>query len=340
MRLCITGGGTGGHLAIAAALAQAARDMGIETVFIGSTSGQDQKYFKDSPLFDETYFLSTSGVVNKRGVAKVRALLNIFKAGLQAARILKRKKIDATISVGGFSAAPASFATLLLGKALFIHEQNARTGRLNELLRPFCKGFFSSYDADSPVKEYPVMDIFFELARTRKEVKSVIFLGGSQGAHAINELALKTAPYLSEHGIHIIHQSGEREYERVAKAYETMGINAEHFAFSKELAHKMHKADLAISRSGASTLWELAANGLPALFIPYPYAAGDHQFYNAKFLADEGLAWIKRESEDPQKGLMRLLDMDLQKISEALRKKSARGAARKILMHIQKVLQK
>lgn len=334
MRLCITGGGTGGHLAIAKALAEAANTMGIECIYIGSTSGQDRKYFEHSPLFGKKFFLNTTGVVNKRGLGRLKALFLVFKAFLSSVRILKREKVDAVFSVGGFSAAPASFAAIALGKPLFIHEQNAKTGHLNALLRKHAAGFFSSYDKNSPVTAYPVADRFFDQARRRERIETVIFLGGSQGARAINDLALEVAPELVKKGIRIIHQAGERDFERVKKAYADMDIDAEIYGFTNDLDALMQRADLAVSRAGASTLWELAANALPALFIPYPYAAGDHQYYNAKYLVDNDLAWLRRESENPKELLMQILDEDLSQKSEALMRLSRKGAAKEILEHI------
>ena len=340
MKLCITGGGTGGHLAIAKAVAEAAATMNIECIYIGSTSGQDRKYFEHSPLFGKKFFLETTGVVNKRGFGKIKALFLVFKAFLRSMRILKKEKVDAVFSVGGFSAAPASFAAIVLRIPLFIHEQNAKTGRLNALLRKYAAGFFSSYDTHSPVAAYPIGDRFFDKARKRERIKTVIFLGGSQGARAINDLALEVAPELVKKGIHIIHQTGERDFERIKKSYADMGIDAEVYGFTPHLDTLMQRADLAISRAGASTLWELTANGLPALFIPYPYAAGDHQYYNAKYLVENGLAWLRRESEDPKKLLLQILDDDLRKKSEALMQLSKTGAAKEILEYMLNKVQK
>jgi len=207
MKIVITGGGTGGHLAIARSLRDAALKAGHSCLFIGSTSGQDEAWFKDDKYFESVHFLQTSGVVNKRGLHKLFAVWLSFKAMLQALSLVKQA--DCVISVGGFSAAPASFAAVLLRRPYFIHEQNAAIGRLNRLLRPFSKAFFSSYEPSSPVKDYPVRASFFKEARIRSSVKTVIFLGGSQGARFINDLAVKIAPVLKEKGIKIIHQAGK-----------------------------------------------------------------------------------------------------------------------------------
>ncbi len=335
MNFCITGGGTGGHLAIAKTIAKESQKMDIKTIFIGSTSGQDKDYFEDSSLFQNKYFLKTTGIVNKKGIKKIVALFDIFKAFLHVKKILKQQKIDLVFSVGGFSAAPASFAALWLGIPLAIHEQNAHTGTLNRLLKKYATFFFSSYDDTSPVKSYPVDTIFFETSRIRKQIQTVIFLGGSQGASYINELALKIAPTLQKKKIHIIHQTGKREYEKIKKEYKKLGINAQVYDFTNQLPQLMHKADLAISRSGASTLWELTANALPALFIPYPYAANDHQYYNALFLEKQNLAWIQRQTQNPKQKLLEILETDLEQKSKTLQTLVKKNAAKQIIHYIQ-----
>ncbi len=338
MRFCITGGGTGGHLMIAEALVEAAAQEGHEAIFIGSTSGQDRKYFESHSSFSHVYFLETTGVVNQKGFKKVKALWLVLKAFFTSRGILKRHKIGAVYSVGGFSAAPASFAALSRRIPLFIHEQNAVEGRLNSLLKPYAARFISAYDEDSPIKGYPVKDEFFKSARVREHIKTIIFLGGSQGAKAINDLALSVASELQSRGINIIHQAGERDYDRVKKSYKDMGIDAEVYAFTKEMPSLMSKADLAVSRSGASTLWELCANGLPALFIPFPHAASDHQYHNARFIVQNEMGWCEREGEGLREKLLLLLDEDISKKSSALMEHSNKDVAKMMILDAYRVV--
>lgn len=338
MTILITGGGTGGHLAIAKSLRDAAIRAGHTAVFIGSMSGQDRGWFEDDTLFRSVHFLQTSGIVNKKGLAKVGALVRSLKATFTA--LLLVKNADCVISVGGFSAGPASFAAVLLRKPLYIHEQNATPGRLNRVLRPFSKAFYSSYEAASLLKDYPVRESFFEGARLRKRVKTVIFLGGSQGARFINELALKIAPTLQERGIKIIHQAGKSELEDVKEAYRSLGIAAEIFDFRTDIDLLMRESDLAVSRSGASTLWELCASGLPALYVPYPYAAGDHQFYNAKFLAEKNASWLCRQEDEPYSLLLSLLERDMHEQSKVLRELIKPNGAELIIKEVEKCSQK
>ena len=318
MKLCITGGGTGGHLMIAQALLEASVKKGYEVIFIGSTHGQDRKYFEYDSAFSHVYFLPTTGVVNQKGFGKLKALYKIFRAFLTSRMILKMHQVNATYSVGGFSAAPASFATLSKKIPLFIHEQNAVEGRLNALLKPYATQFISAYDKDSTIKGYPVKEVFTRTARIRKELKTIIFLGGSHGAKAINDLALSVAKELTSRNIRIIHQAGENDFARVESAYEELNIEVDLYAFTKDLASLIERSDFAVSRAGASTLWELTTNGCPAFYVPYPYAAGDHQFHNAKFIVDNKLGWCEREGEKLQGSFLEILESPLESKSKAL----------------------
>jgi len=338
MKLCITGGGTGGHLMIAQALVEAAVIEGYEAIFIGSTHGQDRKYFESHSSFSHVYFLETTGVVNQKGLGKLKALLKIFKAFLASRKILKKHKIEATYSVGGFSAAPASFASLSRFIPLCIHEQNAVEGRLNSLLKPYAKRFISAYDKNSPIQGYPVKEVFYKNARERDVLNTIIFLGGSHGAKAINDLALLVAHKLNKLGIKIIHQAGEADYERVKQEYKELGVEVELYGFTKDLESLITRADLAISRAGASTLWELTANGLPALYIPYPYAAGDHQFHNAAFIVENSLGWCEREGEALKNKLLSILKEDLNQKSKALLQYATKDVAKQMIKDVEKII--
>jgi len=330
MNIAITGGGTGGHLKIAKVIKDELNKRGIKPIYIGSTSGQDRAWFEKENGFEKVYFLNSSGVVNKKGLKKITSLANIFKLSIQAQKILKKHNIQKVFSVGGFSAAPASFAAVFSKKELFIHEQNAHIGSLNKLLKPFSKRFFNTFLYNDP---YPVEEIFFNTARDRKELKTVIFLGGSQGAVAINNFAIEIAPVLKEKNINIIHQTGKRDYERIKNFYKKNNIKADVFDFYPKLYEKIALADFAISRAGASTLFELAANKLPTLFIPYPYAAGDHQYYNAKFLEEKKAGFVRREIN--KKEFLEIIEnIDLSQISRNLAKINKKNAAKYIVDEI------
>lgn len=336
MSIIMTGGGTGGHLTIIKAVKEHLQDEKL--VYIGSTKGQDQAWFAKDTQFESTHFLLTQGVVNQGILGKIKSLFILFKATLKARKILKANKAKSVFCVGGFSAAPTSFAAITLGIPLVIHEQNAAIGSLNKLLRSRAKAFISSYKTNSPIQAYPIKQEYFDKSRIRTTVNTIIFLGGSQGAKAINELALSLAPTLKEKNIKIIHQAGERNIEEVKKAYKELNIEAEVFGFTTKLSDYMEEADFAIARSGASTLWELSAIACPTLFIPYPYAAGDHQYHNAKFLVDQDVAWIMRENELDIQKVITLLDENLQEKSTKLQGMIKKNGAMQIAELLKRVV--
>jgi len=335
MSIVMTGGGTGGHLTIIKAVKEYLVGRGILTpthklVYVGSTKGQDKQWFEEDADFSEKYFFETRGVVNQGAVGKVKSLFMMAKAMFKSIKIIRKHKASVVFCVGGFSAAPMAIAAKLTGTPLVIHEQNAALGSLNRLLKPYATHFISSYLEESPIKAYPIKQIFFDNAHVRSDIKTIIFLGGSQGARAINNLALEMAITLKEKGINIIHQAGVNNIDDVKASYETLGVEAEVFGFTTKLADYMNEADFAIARSGASTLWELSATAVPTLYIPYPYAAKDHQYHNAQFLVEKNLAWIMRENEIRLNKVLDILDEDLKEKSQGLMEIVENDGSRKI----------
>ncbi len=332
--IAFTGGGTGGHLAIVDAVKEHTTK---DKIYIGSTRGLDQKWFENDNSFKAKYFLESQSVVDKGKLGRILTMGKIFKEALKARAILKKHKVKVVFSVGGYSAAPTAFAALSLRIPLVIHEQNAHMGSLNKLLKPFAKDVISPYDNGTLKIAAPVKEIFFQTKRVRSKIKTILISGGSQGSLFLNNFALKLAPILKEKNIEIYHQAGIKHEEKVKKEYEKLGIEANVFGFSKELPSIIAKADFAIARAGSSTLWEFVANGLPALFVPYPYAAGDHQYYNAKYLSDKGLGWVKREKELEVDFVKELLEQDLSEISKNLPKEIDKDGARKIAQYLDEV---
>ncbi|RAX55214.1 hypothetical protein CCY99_00510 [Helicobacter sp. 16-1353] len=387
MNVAITGGGTGGHLSIAKALALECRKMGIECIYIGSNAGQDRAWFENSEIFGEKYFLDTTGVVNKRGLRIFKAIFLQIRAILKAGKILKNHKIDFVLSVGGFSAGGAACASVLRGIPLFIHEQNAYIGTLNKILSPFAKAVFSSFDLglkNQILTSYPINAEFFKAARIRREIKTILFLGGSQGAVALNSFALELAPILQKKGINIIHQCGKIDLERMQTEYQKLGFRvANHtdfaestesieskveskstesmksadlhtdsaldstpnspqvdlFAFDNNLIEKIKKADFCVSRAGASSLWELCANNLPAYFIPYPYAAKNHQYFNALALKKRNLCGLINQSDLNVADFLSYIDkLDLATQSGDLKKQISPNGTKEIIDKILEIL--
>lgn len=336
--IVITGGGTGGHLKIADVFIDEFVKRGFEVIYIGSTSGQDIAWFENDKRLKKAIFLTTSGVVNKKGIQKLLSLFNIFKRTYESLLILKKYNVNTVISVGGFSAAPTSFATIFKKDCnLFIHEQNSVIGTLNKKTMKFAKGFYSSFYSNSAIKDYPVKEIFFEKRRVRKELKTIAFFGGSQGAVAINNFALNLASRLNQMGIKIIHQTGAKDFSRVKNEYEKLKIDADVFDFTKDITEKMYEADFCVSRAGASTLFELCANNLPTFFVPFKYAASNHQYYNAKALLEKNLCFLENEDDLNIDKFFEILDkVELEKISIGLREFIKPNATEKIVDDILK----
>ena len=354
MNIAITGGGTGGHLSIARALGQECKRQGINTFYIGSTRGQDRQWFDNANVpFNQVVFLESTPVVNQSFLGKWSALGKNIKEALKAKKLLKENNIDACISVGGFSAATGSFGAIFGKIPLFIHEQNACMGSLNKLLKPFAKMFFSSFDFPrSTTTPYPVNKAFFTTQRVRHNLEVIAFFGGSQGAKAINMLALTLAPQLIRNNIRILHQAGKLDYENTLQSYKAQGFsiadslqdfkdgkaNVFVFDFSDKMVELMNMADFCISRSGASSLWEIASNGLPALFIPYPHAAKNHQYFNAKSLVDSSLAMLYTQDEleniKQEELLKQILNINLEQTSTALMKLTKDNGTTQIIDYV------
>lgn len=318
--IVITGGGTGGHLKVAEAFINELHERGFKATYIGSKNGQDKDWFGGhNRKLKKAIFLDSYGVVNKGFFGKIKSLINIIKLSFECNDLFEDKNVNKVVSVGGYSAAPATFAAIMTsGCKLYIHEQNSKMGKLNQLTSFFARELFSSYDAKSKVKDYPVDSKFFDNARVRSATRAVIFLGGSQGAKSINNFALSVAEKLHSMGIKIIHQTGRADFQRVKEKYEKLGIEADVFDFCTDIENKMGKADFAVSRAGASTLWELSANALPTLFIPFPHAAQDHQYTNALFLIEKKMAYMKRENELSKEYFFNCIQQDNYEMSKRL----------------------
>ena len=325
--IVLTGGGTGGHLAVVSAVKEALNAKGVKPFFIGSDHGQDRAWFgKDSGFIDKM-FLPSKGVMNRKGLGKLFSALNNGRLVLRTRKSLSALGVKAVFSAGGYAAAPAAIAAASLKIPLVIHEQNAVSGALNRRLKPFCKAFYSSFDPLSPCTDYPVKRVFFDKARVRSKINAVIFLGGSQGSEAINQFAMSVAPALTARGVKIIHQCGRSGFEEARKFYEENAVDADVFAFNSNLVDLFTQADLAVARAGAGTLFELTANGLPALFVPYPFAAGNHQMANAKYISQKELGWCVEESRLSPEVLFNILPVDLTDISKQLAKEVRYGGA-------------
>jgi UDP-N-acetylglucosamine--N-acetylmuramyl-(pentapeptide) pyrophosphoryl-undecaprenol N-acetylglucosamine transferase len=318
--IVVTGGGTGGHLSIAKVLIDNFKKRDIKVIYIGSTYGADLKWFKEYDNIDNKYFLNTVGVVNKGLFGKIKSLLLILKATTQTIFIFKKYNVSKVISVGGYSASPASFAAKLTKKDFYIHEQNSIMGKLNQISSKWAKEVFGSYNNATFKIDYPVDNIYFNKSKIKKDIKTIIFLGGSQGSKAINTFALQVAKQLDKNGIKIIHQVGIANEKYMIDEYAKLGINVDCFGFTNKLLEKLEQSDFAVCRAGASTVWELVALSIPAFYIPYPFAAANHQYYNAKNIVDKKLGFMVEESKLNETILDKLLDFDIEKMSRGIKK--------------------
>lgn len=285
----ITGGGSGGHLAIAKAVLQKCHEKNIKCIYVGSDNYHDKLWFENEKMFEEKYFLKATGYVDKKGFKKILVLIMLIKTIFLSIKIIKKHNVKKVFSVGGYSSVSAGIAGVLCFKPLYIHEQNSVFGLANKILSKFAKRTFCSFV--EPYDPYPVQEKFFD-NKTRNHFKKIMFIGGSNGANFINELALNIAHTLRQNDIEIIHQCGDKDFIKCKEWYEQNDIKAEVFAFSNEIDKYLKETDLCIARAGASTMFECIASNVPCIFIPYIYAYKNHQYYNAKFLSDKNLAYL------------------------------------------------
>ena len=306
--IAITGGGTGGHLAVAKSVANELDDF----IYIGSTSGQDKLWFDG----ENCYFLESKSFVNKGIFGKILVIFSLFSLVFKCIKIYKKHKITCVFSVGGYSSVPASIAAIVSFKKLIIHEQNSKIGLANRITKPFAKRFFSAYEKE--FCPYPIQSVFKDLKRKRNEIKTILIIGGSQGARFLNDFALDLYPELLKLNIKLIHQCGAKEYEKYEKAYEKYEIKPTLIGFSKEIYKYMQEADFCISRAGASASFELISNALPTLFVPYKYAYKNHQYFNALHLVKQNLAFLCEEKDLSVSYIVDLISNDALKYSDNL----------------------
>jgi len=307
VRLIITGGGTGGHLFPALAVARGVRERwpGSEILFIGTNRAVDSKALAGEGF--ERRVLPCSGLKGMGNLARIRSLAVLPGAVLGAMRMIRSFRPDLVFSVGGYVTGPVVAAARLLGVPVCLHEQNSVPGLANRLagrladricLSMACRPSFPA--GKTVLTGNPVREEIIRAAADRAGTSgcaTLLVLGGSQGAHRINRLMAEAASHLADTAIRIVHQTGEKDRDWVARAYAESGIEARVESFFTDMAGLYRRADLVVSRAGATTLAELAVMGLPALLIPYPHAADDHQMSNAHRYADRGGALVVAESE-------------------------------------------
>ncbi|UCF88625.1 MAG: undecaprenyldiphospho-muramoylpentapeptide beta-N-acetylglucosaminyltransferase [bacterium] len=305
MKLVIAGGGTGGHLFPGIALAgEFTRSRSnVEVVFMGAERGLETKVV---PALGYTLVtLPVRGVVGYGFIAGIARAVALVAAAARAFWILGRLRPDLVIGVGGYASVPAVLAAAMRGLPRSILEQNVSPGRANQVLARFAQRIYQGFA--SPNEKFPLEKTMITGNPIRPEVlpepgltrppgrKTLLVLGGSQGAQQINNLVLDVVPRLKQDfpDLAVIHQTGNAHEESVREAYRRMGVaDVEVVPFITGMADAYARADLCLSRAGAMAVSELTASGLPAVLIPYPHAAGGHQGLNARWMEERGAAVV------------------------------------------------
>jgi UDP-N-acetylglucosamine--N-acetylmuramyl-(pentapeptide) pyrophosphoryl-undecaprenol N-acetylglucosamine transferase len=300
LRVLMAGGGTGGHLypGIAVAREILARQPGAVVSFAGTAQGIEARVVprEGFPLD----VIRVAGLKGKSPGALARGLALVPLSGLYAWRLLSRRRPHLVIGVGGYSSGPVVLLAALRGVPTMLLEQNAMPGLTNRLLarvvRAAAVTFAESlahFGGKGFLSGNPVRPEFFKASDAVRPPgpARVLIVGGSQGAHALNVAMVEAAPELvARGGIAVTHQTGPRDEALVREGYRRAGLAARVEPFLFDMAREMKIADLVVSRAGATTLAELAAAGRPALLVPLPTAADDHQRLNAQVLVQHGAA--------------------------------------------------
>ncbi len=314
MRLLIAGGGTGGHLFPGLALAEEVktRHPRNEVLFVGTARGMEAKAV---PKAGYALELIDVGPLKGQGLlGLLRGLFRLPRALWQSRRILRAFDPDAVIGVGGYASGPLVLMAFLLRVPRAIQEQNALPGFTNKLLGRIAQAVFISFDEARPffparkvhLLGNPIRRAFLDnyLHEKTPDARLSLFVtGGSQGAHGLNlrvaEAVELLAPALGA-GLRVVHQTGVKDTEEVQRRYAALastGAELSAVPFIDDMAKAYAEADLMVCRAGATTIAELTVCKKPAILVPFPYAADDHQTVNAKSLVAAGAALCIQEKE-------------------------------------------
>ena len=314
LRVVIAGAGTGGHLFPGIAVAEELMRRQPDTRVLFVTTG---KAIEKTVLDRHTFAVATISAAGLKGMGlwqKIKSIFVVPKGFLQSIGLMRQFQPDVVLAMGGYSAGPVLLSAWLMRIPRAIHEQNRLPGMTNRLLGRFATLIFLSFaDSQIPGRKKkrvhtgnPVRRQIRECRKTRQQAPavldekplSVLVLGGSQGAHGLNMAVLDALTYLPEpQKFRFIHQTGAADAEDVGRAYERLAIPATVASFFDNMADHYQAADLAVCRAGATTVAELETIGLPAIFVPFPFAADDHQVANAAGLVSAGAAEMILEKD-------------------------------------------
>ncbi len=306
-RLVVAGGGTGGHLfpGIAIAKAFCAKRPETKVLFIGT-----DRPFEERCVTREGFLHAVAGASGIKGLGLRKKLMAAAKLPLALLGCMAKLlyfRADAVVGVGGFSSGPVILAAWLLRRPVVIHEQNSVPGIANKLSARFAKKIFITFPGSqawfpqekchlsgNPVRE----EILTAMATSdHKGPLTLLVVGGSQGATALNRAVTKALPKLKALGLSIIHQCGDSDAEWVTAAYADEGPYGEVLPFIDNMSGAYGRATLILCRAGATTLAELTAMGKGAILVPFPHATDNHQEINARYLVEEGAARMILESD-------------------------------------------
>lgn len=315
MNIVIAGGGTGGHLFPALAIAGELKKRfdDVKITFVGTVKGIEAKIVPKEGY--DVRFIRSEGLVGNNVYRTARSILKVPLSLKDSYMILKDLKPDLVFGVGGYSSGPVLMCAKLMGIPTMIHEQNSLPGFANRVLGKFVDTIAVTYHESinffSREKTYltgnPVRDEILKGEKERgyktfsldRNLFTIFVFGGSSGATHINKAVGESLVYLEpfRDSIQFLHQTGERDYNAVVEIYRSREFKGTVVPFAYEMADAYKVADLIISRAGATTLAELTATGKAAILVPYPYAAGNHQEINARKLWDIGAARIILDRE-------------------------------------------
>jgi UDP-N-acetylglucosamine--N-acetylmuramyl-(pentapeptide) pyrophosphoryl-undecaprenol N-acetylglucosamine transferase len=304
MRAILAGGGTGGHVIPALAIAHELKERyGAEVLFVGTARGIENRLV---PAAGFPLRLVEVGALNKVSLkTRLKTLFALPMAVFQARRILRDFGAQVVIGVGGYASGPAMFAAVLGRIPTLAFEPNVVPGFANRVVARWVSAAAVHFEETgkffrrAQLTGVPVRYAFFETPAKPTAGKNLLVFGGSQGAKAINQALIQAMPELLKRvpEIHVVHQTGERDFPAAQAAYSTLGSAVEVYRFIDDMAAFFSRADLVLCRSGASTVAEITAAGKPAVFVPFPHAADDHQKRNAQALEQAGAAVMLEEAK-------------------------------------------
>lgn len=304
-----------------------------EVLFVGTARGIENRLVPQAGF--GLMKIKVGALKNVGLVTRLRTLIDLPLAILHSRKIIKVFSPDVVVGVGGYASGPAMAAAILARIPTLAFEPNYVPGFANKVVGKYVSAAAVHFPGtarffrNAQVVGVPVRQEFFSVPPVDgSHHPTLLVFGGSQGAHAINEAMMRAVPKVLRQipSLHVIHQTGERDYNEVQAAYLTAGIQAEVSPFIDNMPQAFARADLLVCRSGASTVAEVTAAGKPAIFIPFPQAADDHQRRNAEAIAQSGAAMLIPQSELSPERLEHVL-LELMSDSDHLRQMSARARA-------------